>query len=438
VGIDGVDKRVDAIAMAITGGLTVEDLSLAQLCYSPPFGSARDVVNVVGLASRNIRDGLVIPAYGLSAPSTTPGKEVKVLDVRPFDVASIHPIPNSINISYKDIRKQAKSLDPSFEYRTVCSLGKTSYFASRDLVQAGHSSSALIGGLKLHDKPKPEPAEPETEAEVAASVSASAPTAAPVTVLLDCAGMACPGPLLKLKSTVATLPQNAILHVTATDPGFKADVKAFASSNGLKVSGMRTEKGVIHVDLAREGTVVGTAAHAAGGSIASAAAGVISANGADRKGATIVVFSQDYDKVLGALVIANGAAAMGGDVTMFFTFWGLNALRDPKRRASKPKTLMENMFGFMMPKGIDRLPISNMNFGGMGPIMLKHEMGGKNLPNPQGLMQSAKEQKIRLVACTMSMDAMGITAEELIDGVEYGGVAEYLGAAQKAGTNLFV
>jgi peroxiredoxin family protein len=144
------------------------------------------------------------------------------------------------------------------------------------------------------------------------------------------------------------------------------------------------------------------------------------------------------DKVLAAFVIANGAKAMGGDVTMFFTFWGLNALRKPDGRAARTKPFMDAMFGWMMPKGINKLPISNMNFGGIGPKLLRHQMGSKGLPNLPGLMKSANEQKIRIVACTMSMDAMGIGREELLDEIELGGVADYLAASQKSGTNLFI
>jgi peroxiredoxin family protein/TusA-related sulfurtransferase len=238
--------------------------------------------------------------------------------------------------------------------------------------------------------------------------------------------MSCPGPLLKLKDAVASLPSNGTLHITATDAGFKSDVKAFALSNQLIVSNLRTDKGVIHVDLTHQNTDT-------------APSSASSAKTSIRKGATIVIFSQDYDKAVGAFVLANGAAAMGGEVTIFCTFWGLNVLRHPSRKAKEPKTFLDSMFAHMMPKGIHALPLSNMNFAGMGALLLKHVMREKNLPNLAGLLASAKQQSnIRIVACSMSMEAMGITADELIDGVEIGGVADYMGAAQQAGTNLFI
>jgi peroxiredoxin family protein len=242
-----------------------------------------------------------------------------------------------------------------------------------------------------------------------------------------------------LKESITNLPPNVTLHVTASDPGFKADVRAFASSNGLILKDITTTKGIIKASLMKSGDAHSHTAE--GSSCSTAACGSQSSTALApevRKGATIVVFSEEFDKVLASLVIANGAAAMGGDVTLFFTFWGLNALRDANRHANTPKSAIDNMFGMMMPKGKDSLPLSHMNFGGLGAAMMKHVMKSKNLPNLPDLLASAKAQKIRLVACAMSMEAMGIKPEELIDGVEYGGVAEYLAAAEKSGTNLFI
>lgn len=152
---------------------------------------------------------------------------------------------------------------------------------------------------------------------------------------------------------------------------------------------------------------------------------------------TIIVFSNDMDKVLASFVIATGAAAMGDEVTMFFTFWGLNVLRDPKKK-SKGKSFLEKMFGWMMPKGINRLPLSKMNFLGLGPILMKYMMRKKNVQSLNEMLKQAQELGIKLVACSMSMDVMGIKKEELIDGVEIGGVATYLAEASEAGLNLFI
>lgn len=152
---------------------------------------------------------------------------------------------------------------------------------------------------------------------------------------------------------------------------------------------------------------------------------------------TIIVFSGDLDKVMAAFVIANGAAAMGDDVTMFFTFWGLSALRKPEKITAR-KSFLQSMFGWMMPRGANKLGISKMNFGGMGASMMKLVMKQQNVSSLPELIQTAKEQGIKMIACTMSMDVMGLREEELMDGLEYAGVATYLGEADEANVNLFI
>jgi peroxiredoxin family protein len=152
---------------------------------------------------------------------------------------------------------------------------------------------------------------------------------------------------------------------------------------------------------------------------------------------TIVIFSGDLDKAMAAMIIASGAAAMGNDVTLFFTFWGLNLLRKPAAIHVK-KNLLEAMFGWMMPRGAQRATLSKMHMGGMGTAMMKYVMKTKNVATPEGLLRDAQAMGVTFIACTMSMDIMGIKPEELIDGVEFGGVASYLGCADDANVNLFI
>jgi peroxiredoxin family protein len=152
---------------------------------------------------------------------------------------------------------------------------------------------------------------------------------------------------------------------------------------------------------------------------------------------TIIMFSGDLDKAMASLIIANGAAAMGDEVTMFFTFWGLNVLRKAKKIKVK-KEFMESMFGFMMPRGADKLALSKMNFGGAGTAMMKSIMKKKNVSSLPALLESAQAMGVKMIACTMSMDVMGIKAEELIEGVELAGVATYLGEAENSNVNLFI
>jgi peroxiredoxin family protein len=154
---------------------------------------------------------------------------------------------------------------------------------------------------------------------------------------------------------------------------------------------------------------------------------------------TIIVFSGDLDKMMAAFIIANGAAAMGDDVTMFFTFWGLNALRRPEKvAADKKKSFLQGMFGRMMPRGPKKLGLSKMNFAGMGAPMMKKVMKQQNVMSLEELMDAAREQGVKLVACTMSMDVMGFTEQELIDDLEFAGVTAYLGEADEANVNLFI
>ncbi|GAB7388406.1 DsrE/DsrF/DrsH-like family protein [Bacillaceae bacterium] len=152
---------------------------------------------------------------------------------------------------------------------------------------------------------------------------------------------------------------------------------------------------------------------------------------------TIIVFSGDLDKAMASFIIANGAAAMGNQVTMFFTFWGLNILRKDQYVPAK-KTFVEKLFAKMMPRGPEKLGVSKMNFGGLGAKMMKYVMKKKNISTLPQLMEMAKELDVKMIACTMSMDVLGIRKEELIDGLEFAGVATYLAEAHEAKVNLFI
>jgi peroxiredoxin family protein len=214
-----------------------------------------------------------------------------------------------------------------------------------------------------------------------------------------------------------------VLQVSATDMGFASDIDSWCRRTGntlVKVE-RKNKENIVYIkkgmDEIKSAECVSPAELP--------------------QGKTIVVFSGDLDKVLASFIIANGAAAMGRQVTMFFTFWGLNALRKTDAGSVK-KPFIEKMFGFMMPKGSRKLKLSKMNMGGMGTAMMKKVMNDKNVDSLEDLMQKAMKNGVKLVACTMSMDIMGITKEELIDGVQLAGVASYLGDAEESNVNLFV
>ena len=151
----------------------------------------------------------------------------------------------------------------------------------------------------------------------------------------------------------------------------------------------------------------------------------------------MVVFSGDLDKAIASFIIANGAAASGKKVTLFFTFWGLNILRKSEK-VQVSKSFIGKMFGTMMPRGSRKLSLSRMNMMGMGAKMIRSVMQSNNVSSLEELMQTAIDQGVEIVACQMSMDVMGIKKEELIDGVKIGGVGYYLGKADQSGINLFI
>nr|WP_279512695.1 DsrE/DsrF/DrsH-like family protein [Halanaerobium saccharolyticum] len=151
----------------------------------------------------------------------------------------------------------------------------------------------------------------------------------------------------------------------------------------------------------------------------------------------MVVFSGELDKAIASFIIANGAAAMGNQVTLFFTFWGLNILRKDGP-VNADKNMMEKMFAKMMPQGSKNLPLSNMNMMGIGPKMIRGIMEKKGVDSLEELIENAVDNGVRLVACQMTMDMLGIKKEELISGVEVGGVATFLGSADESNMSLFI
>ena len=157
----------------------------------------------------------------------------------------------------------------------------------------------------------------------------------------------------------------------------------------------------------------------------------------EKKRTTIVLFSGDYDKAMAAYIIANGAAAYDHEVTIFHTFWGINALRKQEPVAVK-KGFLEKMFAKMMPRGAEKLGLSKMQMLGLGPKMIKHVMNKHNALTLTQLLEMAQEQDIKIVTCTMTMDLLGLQKEELLDGIQYAGVAAYLADAENGNVNLFI
>lgn len=435
VGQDGVDKRIDTIAVTMRLNGKVSDLTELELAYAPPFSSAKDPVNMLGFVAENMLNHLVrfMEWEELDALLEDDSKkeEYTVLDVTEEIERMVFSIPGSYSIPLGQLHKRFLELDKNKLIIPYCAVGVRSYNAARILMQNGFEKVAVLAGgtsfyKSMHyNRKKPADADNTGKGKKLEKTGKieKADIAAKEVKVLDCCGLQCPGPIMKVHEAVGAMKENDILKVTATDMGFAADIDSWCRRTGnTLVKTEREEKeNIVYI---KKG----------------AAAEQIKETGSSEavsQGKTIIVFSGDLDKVLASFIIANGAASMGRPVTMFFTFWGLNVLRKPDgKRIRKP--FMDKMFGAMMPKGSKKLKLSKMNMGGMGTAMMKKVMQDKNVDSLETLMKHAMDSGIRLVACTMSMDIMGIKKEELIDGVELAGVASYLGDAEESNVNLFI
>ncbi len=424
VGYDGVDKRVDVFATAIRAGLTIHDLQHLELAYAPPYGSAKDPVNMAGFVGSNLLKGDVVFWYAEDFPART--ADGTVVDVRgPQEYETWH-IPGAVNVPLGTLRRSLDRIPRDKPVYLYCKVGFRSYLAYRILRQRGFDKVATLAGgsmtfCSMHDAAVTGQPEAPLLSYAEERMSAkAAPSGKAVEV--DCTGLQCPGPIRRLKEEMDKLPAGDVLKMTASDPGFAADAAAWCAKNGHQV-----------VAVTREGPRITAEIRKGGAAPAVAASGQPARK--DKK--TFVVFSGDLDKVLAAFVIANGAVSMGSEVTMFFTFWGLNALRKEAPQAAG-KGLLDRMFGWMMPKGPRKMALSNMHMLGMGTAMMKYVMRKKRVDSLPDLMGLARHAGVKMVACTMSMDVMGITKEELIDGVELGGVASFLGEADQSNMTLFI
>ncbi len=427
VGYDGVDKRIDVLATAIRAGMTVRDLQELELAYAPPYGSAKDPVNMAGFVGANLLDGDVAFWYPEDFPARTDAGTV--VDVRSKDEYDVWHVPGAVNIPLGRLRLSLDGLDRSKPVFVYCRVGFRSYLAYRLLKQHGFEQVATLAGGTMtfcswHGAGICSGEREAPPIAYAEEKTAGAAAAGATVTRLDLRGLQCPGPIRKLVDTFRTLAVGDEVEATASDAGFAADAPAWCASQGHTVVDVRTSgaETTVRIRKGAPGTAAGQGP-------------VVCRRGADKK--TMVVFSGDLDRVLAAFIIANGAASMGSDVTLFFTFWGLNALRREGPQAAG-KGLLDRLFGMMMPAGARRLGLSRMHMLGMGTAMMKHVMRSKRVDSLPELMRQAREAGVKLVACSMSMDVMGIRADELIDGVEYGGVAAFLGESQGAGMTLFI
>ncbi|MBR3200433.1 MAG: DsrE/DsrF/DrsH-like family protein [Mogibacterium sp.] len=439
VGAEGVDKRIDVISTAARLGAKATDLAKLELTYAPPYSSAKDPVNMAGFVIRNVLDGLVKFAEWDVLES---GGEIQVLDVREDAERMAFELPGSINIPLGRLRDRMNELDTRKPVVVFCSIGVRSYSAARVLMQNGFEDVRVYpAGTRFYRSTHYEnftqiPESTENGGPVMSTdkTAMNSAASADISMRLDCSGMQCPGPILKVYEGIQKLEDGQTLEVRASDPGFAKDVVAWCRRTGNSLI-YNSKEGFDYVARIRKGTADNKLSAPNVRNAAADQSPMVVNSGNDGK--TIIVFSGDMDKVMASFIIANGAAALGKKVTMFFTFWGLSVLRKPDKM-KVDKSPMEKMFGAMLPRGAEKLKISKMNMGGMGTLMMKKIMKDKNVNTLEELIKSAMDNGVKIVACTMSMDVMGIKPEELIDGVELGGVGYYLGDAEESNVNLFI
>jgi len=454
VGYDGVDKRIDLIADYIRRKAKVTELGEIEHAYAPPFSSAKDPVNIAGMVAENVLAGLSrhLQWHEVKAFQEKGGF---VLDVRTPEEFSIGAIPGAKNIPLDSLRQNLGEIPQNREVLIYCGVGLRGYLAERILRQNGWTSIAnLSGGYKTWEIAT----EPQSNKGIykpgfvgfqsglgkgsqellhttfaeGSGMPESFAAKSQTIVQVDACGLQCPGPIMRLKTEIDKLPEGGRVVIRSTDPGFVRDAGAWCKVTGNLLISMEESNGTYTAMIEKTAKQSAMA-------VAQETEGIRGEPFVQMtaKGATIIVFSNDFDRALASFVLANGAAAAGKDVTMFFTFWGLSVIRKPNA-PRVAKDFMGRMFGMMLPKHAGRLSLSHMNFGGIGPKLMKSRMKSKNIDMLETMMSQARQAGVHFIACQMSMDIMGVKHEELLDGVEVGGVATYMEAATEGNVNLFI
>ncbi len=430
VGFEGVDKRIDLLSTAIQKGATVYDLTEIEHAYAPPYSSAKDPVNIAGMVAENILEGIT-KNISWRAISRDCSNEYFLLDIRTRDEFQLGSIEGAVNIPLDELRNHLEEIPHDKKLIVFCGVGLRAHVACRILTQSGFAEVYnLSGGLKTFETASQKQSNEDIFAndyigkdDHIYQGSGEKPAPGPVDLgklkEVNACGLQCPGPVLKLKQSIDQIDVGEAIRIKASDAGFYKDVKAWANITGNELVELSREGAEITAIVRKSEPVVKTASRGGGNN------------------ATLICFSDDLDKALATFVIANGAVASGKKVTIFFTFWGLNVIKRQHKPSVKKDTI-GRMFGMMMPSSGKKLGLSKMNMGGIGSRMMRMVMKDKNVDSLDNMMQTAINNGVELIACQMSMDIMGVKAEEFIDGVQIGGVATYLERTESANLNLFV
>ena len=418
VGHEGVDKRIDQIAAIIKHGGTVYDLIETEHCYAPPFSSAKDPVAIAGYVASNIING-DMPAITWRQLAEEKDR-VMLIDTRTPEEFAFGAIPGAVNIPVDQLCDNLDKVPRNKPVVVYCAVGLRGYIALRILAGRGYDNVRnLIGGYKTYSAataPLPKPTAGKPRATQAGSSHEPK-----VSLRVNACGMQCPGPIMEVKKAIDSLGDGESVEITATDAGFARDASSWCATTGNRLVSQTEDKGrytvVIEKCRAKQPSPAGEQPTG--------------------KGKTLILFSDDLDKALATFVLANGAAATGQKVSIFFTFWGLNVLKKV-RKPRVQKDLFGKMFGMMLPSSSLKLKLSKMNMMGIGRRMMRSLMAKKGVDSLETLRDQALRQGVEFIACQMSMDVMGISREELIDEVTVGGVATYMERAEQANVNLFI
>ena len=317
-------------------------------------------------------------------------KNSTLLDVREPSEATVRPVNGAVQIQFFELSKKVDSIPKDKPVYVFCATGDRSEQVAEILADREYDVYDVEGGLD----------------------------AVPKSHFVDAKGQKCPGPIVQVDEAVKSALVGDEIQVEADEKAFFSDVEVWCQRTGNELKSLSEKNGVIYATIVKKESPVPETRNF-------------------EHGKTFVVFSGDLDKAIASFIMANGAAAMGRPVTMFFTFWGVSILRRPEKVRVK-KSFIGKMFGFMMPRGSKKLGLSRMNFGGIGAKMIRAVMKQNGVSSLEELIESARQKGVKFVACQMSMELMGITAEELIDGVELGGVATMLGSAEKSDLTYFI
>lgn len=422
VGYDGVDKRIDQIALLIKRGGTVYDLQKIEHTYAPPFSSAKDPIAIAGYVAGNIISG-AMPVVTWRQISEADRTDTLFLDVRIREEFTFGAIPGAVNIPLDELRGRIDELPHDKDIYIYCAIGLRGYLALKILMGHGFNRvKNLSGGYKTYATAT------EPIVNTMAPVDTCCTTGVDTrrvdgqvkTVRIDACGLQCPGPVMKIKQAIDAISEGERIEMVATDAGFSRDAQAWCNTTGNRLVYKSEDKGKYTVVIEKGSSDTCTVPAAGGG-----------------RAKTLIMFSDDLDKALATFVLANGAATTGQKVSIFFTFWGLNVIK----KTAKPKVkkdIFGRMFGMMLPSSSLKLRLSKMSMLGIGDRMMRHIMKNKGIDSLESLRQQAIDSGVEFIACQMSMDVMGVKREELLDDVTVGGVATYMERAEEANVNLFI